>query len=279
MGKKWKIANKNRIVERFILPLIMMIGLIACGPINTPINTPQTVKKHVALIVFVQSDLNKNNDSDYSTFQSIRDKDITEAIDKNIKECPDIDLMEIYPLYANTHEAREFGTVEISTSDIDYDKKAKIKHFLIDSENQYGQFLDDSTGNKFQDIVGAYYFLKNHQDTYSKYDEIRVVFISDMIHYRASINDYDINTDYITFRSFDCLEAFKKQVNEGKIKTNNGSNDLQKLFNGKKFVVWTVKPDLDGPRSNDEETRGFDIDGLWREFFTKIGATEVKMNM
>ncbi|NTW72715.1 MAG: hypothetical protein HGA49_10820 [Eubacteriaceae bacterium] len=265
---------------RLILLLIMMLELIACGgPVDNPGNELSTKIKNVALIVFVQSDLNVNDDSHYKIFKSIRDNKIAEAINKNIDECPEITSFEIYALYANTCEANSFGKVEIPSSYNDDEKKTKIKHFLLDSEHKYGKFLDDSKGNKCQDIVGAYYFLRGHQDRYSKYDEIRVVFISDMIQYRSKLDDYDINTDYITFRSLDCLVAFENQVNEGKIKIKNGYVELEKMFNGKTFVVWVIKPDMDGRNAENDETRGYNIDGLWKNYFRKIGATEVKMNM
>jgi hypothetical protein len=280
MGDIMKIANKKRMVERLILSFVMMLMLVACdGPKNKLGNEQKNKKKPAALIVFVQSDLKLNNESDYRIFQSIRDKKIEEVVKKNRDVCPEITSVVICPLCADTDKNGELEEVQLQDSDTNYEKDKKIEHFLLVTKNKYRKFLDNYVGNTSQDIVGAYYYLKGRQDKYREYGEIRVVFISNMIHYLATADDYDLNTEFITFRAIDCLEAFRNQVNEGKIKTKYGAVELNKLFDGKDFIVWSTKPDLDGARGDDGQTRGFDIDGLWRDFFTKIGATEVRMNM
>ena len=267
------IARKRRAIVHLILPLTIMLALVACK------DKPIKPRKTVALIVFVQSDLKMNKDSDYGIFKSIRDEKIAEAVKQNIKECPEITSVEIRPLGFNTIVADDFANIDQLGPDYDYDKNTKIEQLLLNFVGKYGQYLDASTDNNCQDIVGAYYFLKGSQDRYSKYDEIRVVFISDMIHYLSTLDDYDLNTDNITFKSLACLEAFKRQIEGGKIKTKSGYVDMQKLYKGKNFIVSVIKPSLSGERASNNETRTYDINDLWKEFFTKIGATEVKMNM
>jgi hypothetical protein len=78
--------------------------------------------------------------------------------------------------------------------------------------------------NPRQDIVGTVPFLLTNRNKFISEDigVIKVVYVSDMLHYNCDASSIDPEAGYWNFLSLDAVEIFQRQIEEGALYRHDG---------------------------------------------------------
>ncbi len=240
-------------------------------------NQSQQHQKNEVFIVFIQSDLDSQSNTDKSNFVLIWKQIMPELLQRIAKRKDALVLL--YPLNENTSEVEQISSVDLRKlfGQTPY-KQEKILNKCIGSlKKEHAKLMKKD--NNFQDIVSSYLVLTKLRDNLLDIKKIKVIFISDMVHYLTSGESTDSEKGLFNFAYEYSLDVFNQNIKNnilyekieiGSILNKNINQDL-KIFS---FFL---------PRGEEREKLSDSIrdklDNVWKAFFKKIGSGKTRLNL
>lgn len=275
MNKTINLATYVLRAGILIMATIFVISSISC---NTRNETKKASHK-VVLIVFLQSDLKSTSPDDVQNFELIWDSILNKLFAKIFDTSNNANVKKIFffPLNKITKNSSALINEDISAliKGPPYKIKKNFEAFLQQAKNNHLSILK-APNNDFQDILGSYFILHQIRDCVSNdiseddITVIKVVYISDMIHYEASINDMDSERGIFNFASDFSVGKFIEQLANSRI---GPSPKIEPIFNNKQQLeIYSVCLGRDNAVSDPHL-----VNGAWRKFFTIIGATKIEL--
>ena len=264
-------------MRQFIFFLLSFLIVIGCEKKSSMQKQKDESIKTVT-VIFIQADYDHEKENEKEVFYDQLNYLVSDALKKRCKENFSISSIMAYPLDGYTKQSRILSKIENLDEKMEYDREVEIDDFFDHIYNEYKNNVENKK-ELLQDIVGSYNVLKNNNDFFKDYENISVIYLSDMVHYNVEHDHPEIEKGYLTFTKKAALEAFRHQVTEGKIITPQGKYELVELFPNKHITVTVIKPKKKNERKNYDMVKHLDIDSVWRQFFEKCGVDEIEINM
>ena len=264
-------------MKKYLSFLLLLLIVISCRE-ESSIQNKNAEDIKTIVIIFIQADYNINEQSEVEVFYDQLNYLVSDEFKKRFKEKYTLSTIIAYPLDGNTKDAKLLSKIEGLEKMIKYDRGVEIDEFL---DRTYEKYKNNVKNNKEfrQDIVGSYNVLRDKADYFIDYKNINVIYLSDMVHYTVEHEHQEPERGYYAFTNSDALEAFRSQVERKQIKTPQGQYEIKELYPKKRITVTVIKPRKRLKRKNYNMVKHLGIDSVWRLFFVKYGADDIKYNM
>jgi hypothetical protein len=303
LGMMWRVA----------LPLVLIACslAIAVGAIfsNRTVSGDSHEREDVATIAFIEADVPAPGaDSDESCSAAKRDAIWAEAENllssywKRAVQAPGASKWSLwmYPLNSAPGAGKEIvrlGPRELA--DVNGAKGLTRTQREKDGWKKYAQaaklvYEKSLEQHPRQDIVGAVRYILTNRNKFvgDEVGTIKLVFISDMLHYNCDAGSVDPEAGYWNFLSLDTVEKFQKQIDEGVLYHQDGETTSVNV----PIEPFIKKPDdrtlqvfsVSIPRHNCERIPAQDVNRIlatgqiqktWERLFEKMNAKSILLNV
>lgn len=234
-------------------------------------------------VIFIQSDLIPDSESDKNNFIKIWDEIVKELYYKICENKNKISKIFLYPLNKNTKDA-------ILLSDIDhirltigtpYRVSRNFEESLEKCKIEHAKILESEASN-IQDIIGSYTVLNIIKNNFTDVAIVKVIYISDMVHYQSRLEETDSENGIFNFANDYSLAQFESQINDSIINDVDGAIPIQPLLNSEhqqKLEIYSIFLSRDNRRDKISSSVRIKVDKVWHKFFSKMGASLIRLNL
>jgi len=261
---------------RFLNLFVFFIYLFVSS-FDTSNSTNEQSQANEAFVVFIQSDLDPQSYNDKSNFNMIWGKIMPELLLKIVER--EGATCFFYPLNEDTKGANSLFKPDLRElfKQTDYRRKRTLNESIeIYKRSHANRMMNQSN---YQDILSSFLVMKSLKDNLANVRTIRIIFISDMVHYITTGETTDAEKGIYNFAYEYSLNMFRQNIEKGilydeiRLQPIIGDNVKQVLLVYSIFL----------PRGDDREEISSSIrnelDTVWRAFFGKIGAKKVRLNL